>query len=574
MTPITRRSFIAVLSAVTGNTILSGCIPVARRSENEEPGAIARTAVQPQDVFSRVDQGLPIVPAGQYLRRQKQQQLQLAEAMARYKADFALGKERSYEALVRRVIDPYVQMVRLALNTDQAFATPAVSKRPTINGGSVLIPPGGILAYTQKGYCMDPNLPAPVKNDALVLQPASERVSRDLMPLYRAMGRWAATGKNTGMAQSLTWALMGAGSDSYNWISNMPREVRQQLDEIMPGGADRLIQVHNTRKLEKEIVRGLMKATKLDQTIDPNMVLRSMSEANTRSILSQLIRDGERMTEGKGIGYSNLSPDVVARAFGTGPLEGRFEIINAGNTDFEFSPIDYMATPIAKKQSISGTLSMKDIAIGVVRPPAKEESKAVTDLAIDMGKDLTKYLLEKGWDGAWEALGRKTPAASAAARKAMSQKMGQGTAKMIGSLIGVTPVLGNALSLYEFVSGKDFMTGETLGAAERLLAGIGTIPGANTLRTLGRGIQYAEGATGVARLSNNAAFRLIDQTAVGRDLAGFLVSDTAKGLGGALAALNDESKATMQQLVINADLPWQGPTARAINDLKTGMAKW
>jgi hypothetical protein len=65
---------------------------------------------------------------------------------------------------------------------------------------------------------------------------------------------------------------------------------------------------------------------------------------------------------------------------------------------------------------------------------------------------------------------------------------------MIGSLIGVTPVLGNALSLYEFVSGKDFMTGETLGAAERLLAGIGTIPGANTLRTLGRGIQYAEGA--------------------------------------------------------------------------------
>jgi len=48
----------------------------------------------------------------------------------------------------------------------------------------------------------------------------------------------------------------------------------------------------------------------------------------------------------------------------------------------------------------------------------------------------------------------------------------------------------------------------------------------------------------------------------------------AKGLGGALAALNDESKATMQQLVINADLPWQGPTARAINDLKTGMAKW
>lgn len=571
---ITRRNFVSALSTLAGSIILAGCIPHVRRGQGDDSETGVKQTVSPQDVFSRVDQGLPVNPDGHYLRQQKQLQSQLAEAMSRYRTDFAAGTDRTYEALASRVIAPYVQMIRFALHADQVLASMAAARRPTVRRGSVLIPPGGMLSYTQRGYCMDRTLPAPVRNDALVLRPASDRISDELMPLYKAIGRWAAAEKNTYAAQNLTWMLMGAGTDVYNWIPSMPREVRQQLDGIMPGGAEKLIQVHTARKLEKDIVRGLMRATSLDQMIDPDSVLQSLRESNTQAILSQLIRDGERMTEGKGIGYSNLTPTVVARAFGTGPLEGRFEIVNVGDTDFEFSPIDYMAAPVAKKQSISGTLSMKDIAVGNARPPSKGEVNAVVNLAVDMGKDLAKYLLEKSWKGAWEAIEHKTPAASSAARKAMSKKVGHDAAKKIGSLIGITPILGNALSLYEFVSGKDFLTGETLGALEWLLAGVGTLPGANTLRAMGKGIQYAEASAMTMKLADKQVFRLVDQTATLREYAGFMVSDTAKDLGFPLAILNEESKAKMQYLVINVELPWQASTRQVIDDLKSGKAVW
>ena len=56
---------------------------------------------------------------------------------------------------------------------------------------------------------MDPSLPAPGRDDAFEIWHVSERVPKELVPLFQAVGKWAALPQSKGSAQSLTWAIMG-----------------------------------------------------------------------------------------------------------------------------------------------------------------------------------------------------------------------------------------------------------------------------------------------------------------------------------------------------------------------------
>ncbi len=137
------------------------------------------------------------------------------------------GIERQNEALLKplpeQTVDevainigvPFAKLIREAIKTDTAPSTAArkVSGRGFDSSGTALIPKGAMLTYVQKGYCMDPNLPAPTKGDALMLQPMGKRIPDDLGELYKALGKWAAKPGNAGMAQSMTWGLMSAGTE-------------------------------------------------------------------------------------------------------------------------------------------------------------------------------------------------------------------------------------------------------------------------------------------------------------------------------------------------------------------------
>lgn len=83
---------------------------------------------------------------------------------------------------------------------------------------------------------MDPSLPAPGRDDAFEIWHVSERVPKELVPLFQAVGKWAALPQNKGSAQSLTWAIMGAGTES-SWARNISQKALAQMDEAMPGGA-------------------------------------------------------------------------------------------------------------------------------------------------------------------------------------------------------------------------------------------------------------------------------------------------------------------------------------------------
>lgn len=535
--------------------MLSGCVEMVLR-EPELLRAAPRPSVLPHEVFDRISAGLSPFPGDLHLQQQKRLHLALVEAMTQYRADFAAGKGRSYEAMVDQVIARYVPMIQQAVTADQAREAHANSRPVKYENDTFVVPPGKKVSYTQRGYCMDKTLGVPGRDDALALYPASQRIGADLMPLYKAIGKWGSVEKNSTKAQDFTWALMGAGTDKFSWIPGMEKSRRQLLDSIMPGGADALIAGHKSRA-----------SRKAPEFSDYDPIARRARQEN-KGLYSQ---------GGRGVGHSTLAPGVFARGVGVAPLEGRFEVVNLSGEDFEFSPLDYMAVPlgeIARKQFVSGTADVKKISESAVPMSVVDDAMATLDVAVEAGGELAKYLLEKTWGGAWHLLNESTPAASRAARKALTSKAGGDAAKAIGRLVASTPIIGNGLSIYEFVTGKDFMTGETLGMADRLLAGIGSIPGANTLRAMGHGIQYVSGASSLAKSSGKTVFGLVDDYAPMRDVAGFIISDTAGNLGVPFATFNAESRAAMQQLVVDVGMPWQASTARVIDDLKSGKAVW
>src|SRR5690606_5378624 len=115
--------------------------------------------------------------------------------------------------------EPFAELARYGLMSaaeqDKAAALAGKAKKSgnktTFKGSTFQIPPGKVLQYTQKGYCMDPSLPAPSQGDAYTLEPTSDRVPAQLQQLYRKLGETPQSQLKSSK-QGLTWTLMGAGN--------------------------------------------------------------------------------------------------------------------------------------------------------------------------------------------------------------------------------------------------------------------------------------------------------------------------------------------------------------------------
>lgn len=305
-----------------------------------------------------------------------------------------------------------------------------------------------MLSYVQKGYCMDPSLPAPGRDDAFGIWHVSERVPKELVRLFQAVGKWAALPQSKGSAQSLTWAIMGAGTES-SWARNISQKALAQMDEATPGGA---------------LIKKVMKSTKLDRYIDPNQLLdNNRRDAAANELLQELIRQGQAMPGGKGVGYTMLAPNLAARSTGEATLSPKVQVVNVSGQDFDYELLDWFAQPVAPKQGASA----KD----------EERGKFLNDFL----KDLSRFAAE----GLLDSFARHAPAASnaiarGASKAAQAVNLPRNVRKPLieaaASAVSAVPVVGNVPSAYEFISGKDWYTGDDLSAMERADALLGTVP--------------------------------------------------------------------------------------------------
>lgn len=226
-----------------------------------------------------------------------------------------------------------------------------------------------------------------------------------------------------------------------------------------------------------------MKSTKLDRYIDPNQLLdNNRRDAAANELLQELIRQGQAMPGGKGVGYTMLAPNLAARSTGEATLSPKVQVVNVSGQDFDYELLDWFAQPVAPKQGASATSDVTAIS----DTPVQEQGGAAKDeerrkFLNDFLKDLSRFAAE----GLLDSFARHAPAASnaiarGASKAAQAVNLPRNVRKPLieaaASAVSAVPVVGNVPAAYEFISGKDWDTGDDRSAMERADALLGTVP--------------------------------------------------------------------------------------------------
>lgn len=373
----------------------------------------------------------------------------------------------------------------------RAAAATSVSVAPD---GTVTIPPGYLVHYDQKGYCLDAGLPAPGKGEILSLIPAQSLIPEKLLPLYRAMlDRAYEDPSYRGDMQRLMWTLRGAG-DPYSMAARVDEKTLRQMEAAMPGGAKLFVDYHNGNVAAKQLLNKLGEKAKIrvnGQEINPadfvdprrsqaavDALFRGSTQAMSAPVTGAVPTDGRE--------FQMLTPTVASHATGSGTLQPQIRIVNTGTAPYTINLRHYIAKPGRPAQQIAMYPTRSVANARYPQVPDNSQLDALDKLKkkIDayLNADLARFLSNQvlkgvAKDGCMRDLAFRALGNSPAAQK----------------LIEMMPILGSGLSLYEAVSGKSWVNGRDLNAFERVAAGLGVVPGAKLFNSV-----LKAGAYGVA----------------------------------------------------------------------------
>lgn len=209
--------------------------------------------------------------------------------------------------------------------------------------GGIRIPPGTTIQYQNKGYCMDPSLPAPTTGDEYQLIPVSRLIPSELQGIYNNLMVKVANGDRaaTKNMQHLVWALRTAGSTS-GYANNFTREQKQVLDSCSayPGQFEAF---HARNKTQKQALDWVKKQVNTlgsinvggvtlrpGDLLDPAAALQQVS-----SDMSRLIGLGASMpVERTGFNFGELEPGIYSNVKGNGSLAFVAQIANRSSRVF------------------------------------------------------------------------------------------------------------------------------------------------------------------------------------------------------------------------------------------------
>ena len=612
-----QRRRLLVGGGLLGTLALSGCETLLAGGRNRWDSMLNELnndedgTERARTIFQQLLSGQPITPGNPQaqLKVLKKLNAEFLEGQLKFQNALSSGKPVSFDTLVDALGKPLSDSMRFgfydAAKKDKAAYMRSLAKKGapqklSIKGSTLSIPPGKWVQFDQRGYCMDPSLPAPTQGDALFLEQISKRIPEPLAPLYRALGNYR--GANDSTKQRLTWALMGAGTKS-PYITNIDHESLLHFERALPGGAKILTDYHNQQATLNALLRVALKTGGLDQYISADELTNPSSrDAAADRHLEQLIANGQAMgSVGKGTGYQMLAPDVASSVTGAGPLTLRVTIINASEDVFEFNAVDWFAKPVARKQSVSTNDNFQNVKEGsapVARPSDNGSSRTQPDAA-DLKNVSDSTLNQMGGDGLAKAMLKEmskysvgkafgeAPAATSIAQRGadfVAQKVGlpPGARKValsaVSDVLTAVPLVGNLLSGYEAISGRDWLTGERLSLQERALAAVGTVPGANLVSSIAKAAKVPVGTKFFDFVNKQASvFSFIDRTEGARTVASLAVSDIpaellkTNGLVDAAAGLTrfqDASKDVSEALYLSkSSLPWTESVSNALESM-------
>ena len=219
-----------------------------------------------------------------------------------------------------------------------------------VKNGGIVIPPGVTISFTNKGYCMDPHLPAPKAGEEFQLVPVTQLIPEDLQGTYKKLVQKASAGDESVKRnmQHLVWALRTAGTDAA-YANNLTAEQKRILNRCSEYSGQ-FEEFNATAKANSQMLKELLAVAdsylnvkiggvtyKASDLLEPDIGNKKINEH-----LNQLISMGKSLpVERSGFNYGELQKGIYTDVRGNGYLQYTAKIANTTNKEFIFYPTDY-----------------------------------------------------------------------------------------------------------------------------------------------------------------------------------------------------------------------------------------
>ncbi len=222
--------------------------------------------------------------------------------------------------------------------------------------GGIVIPAGVTISFTNKGYCMDPHLPAPVADEEYQFVPASALIPNQLMGTYQnLLSRYAAGDAEVrSNMQTLVWALRTAGTNG-DTASRLSDSQKRILDKCSsrPGEFQRIHEsgLITSRLISKawEIADSHWNVKVAGRTWKPSdfssqtALTSAVNDAVNTQMNNLMLRGKNLPIQRTGFNYGELESGIYTDVRGAGYLTYTAKIANSTNQEYIFYPTNYVA---------------------------------------------------------------------------------------------------------------------------------------------------------------------------------------------------------------------------------------
>lgn len=221
--------------------------------------------------------------------------------------------------------------------------------------GGIVIPPGCSIEFENKGYCLDPHLPAPGAGHEMQFVRTASLIPEELQGTYRNLLKRSAAGdedvKNN--MQRLVWALRTAGSQDV-MATHLTERQREILSECAENGSfeDYVYRHEMYGKIVEELKSKLINKIKSSTSVRVGNVVydafdlldpdkgKQKVEAHQQSLISMGLNLPVTQT---GFNYGELENGIFTDIKGTGTLSFKAKIANSTSQSYTFYPMNYAA---------------------------------------------------------------------------------------------------------------------------------------------------------------------------------------------------------------------------------------
>ena len=221
--------------------------------------------------------------------------------------------------------------------------------------GGIVIPPGCSIEFENKGYCLDPHLPAPGAGHEMQFVRTASLIPEELQGTYRNLLKRSAAGdedvKNN--IQRLVWALRTAGSQDV-MATHLTDRQREILSECAENGSfeDYVYRQEMYGKIVEELKSKFISKVKSSTSVRVGNVVydafdlldpdkgKQKVEAHLQSLISMGLNLPITQT---GFNYGELENGIFTDIKGNGPLSFKAKIANSTSQPYTFYPMSYAA---------------------------------------------------------------------------------------------------------------------------------------------------------------------------------------------------------------------------------------